>query len=95
MTSNTYTITDPWVNTALGVPQGWECPRCRRVNAPTMSQCTCRPEYGLERGPVWHLPYQSQPQITCTVLHANGEQCDMTPATSYASLRDLPDAAEG
>lgn len=25
------------------VPQGWECPRCRMVNAPTVSQCECEP----------------------------------------------------
>lgn len=24
------------------VPQGWECPRCRRINAPSVTQCPCR-----------------------------------------------------
>lgn len=22
---------------------GWECPRCGRINAPWMNQCTCEP----------------------------------------------------
>ena len=24
------------------IEKGWECPRCRRVNAPWMSSCNCR-----------------------------------------------------
>ena len=23
--------------------QGWLCPRCKRVNSPSMAQCTCSP----------------------------------------------------
>jgi hypothetical protein len=23
--------------------QGWECPRCHRINAPFVAQCTCEP----------------------------------------------------
>lgn len=28
---------------ALGnaIPQGWECPRCHRINAPTEKRCEC------------------------------------------------------
>lgn len=25
------------------VPQGWQCPCCRKVNAPTVPQCPCSP----------------------------------------------------
>lgn len=25
----------------LGVAQGWECPRCKRINAPAVSACPC------------------------------------------------------
>lgn len=25
------------------IPQGWECPRCHRINAPSVTQCPCRP----------------------------------------------------
>jgi hypothetical protein len=25
------------------IAQGWECPRCGRVNAPTAEQCWCMP----------------------------------------------------
>jgi len=24
--------------------KGWECPRCHRINAPSVSQCTCGPK---------------------------------------------------
>jgi len=26
------------------IAQGWECPRCHRINAPSVKQCTCEPE---------------------------------------------------
>lgn len=26
------------------IPQGWECPKCKRVYAPTMMQCSHCPE---------------------------------------------------
>lgn len=27
-------------------PVAWECPRCRRINAPHVERCDCRPEGG-------------------------------------------------
>jgi hypothetical protein len=27
-----------------GPQQGWQCPLCRRVNAPWLAQCTCGPQ---------------------------------------------------
>lgn len=33
--------TNPWPPSPP--QQGWECPRCRRINSPSMLQCTCKP----------------------------------------------------
>lgn len=27
------------------IPQGWECPRCHKINAPWITNCDCRPQY--------------------------------------------------
>lgn len=27
----------------INASQGWECPRCRKINAPTVTQCNCTP----------------------------------------------------
>lgn len=57
-------VTWQWTG-ELGAPtlKGWECPRCGAVNAPLVSQCTCRPNMTpplvppapstLEPGPYW------------------------------------------
>ena len=30
-------------NWEIPAQQGWVCPRCKRVNAPWVSQCDCKP----------------------------------------------------
>jgi len=27
----------------VNYPMGWECPRCSKINSPTVKQCTCSP----------------------------------------------------
>ena len=55
-TGNSYTINSP-----SKPAQGWECPRCGRINAPWKSQCDC-PGYN------WNQPYYDEwwKKITCT-----------------------------
>lgn len=36
--------TNPWPPSPP--QQGWECPRCHRINSPSMLQCTCKPGDG-------------------------------------------------
>lgn len=47
----------PWPS---GAAQGWECPRCRAVNAPHVSRCACSP--GLGFAPVPYAPYEPPAQ---------------------------------
>lgn len=50
MKMNTNTKTDSTTTTGSNITysshkaeQGWECPRCGRINAPWVSQCSCTP----------------------------------------------------
>lgn len=49
---------------------GWECPRCHRINAPYVGQCTCAPEW-KDVIPAWppveigDPPPGMAPMITC------------------------------
>lgn len=42
------TIPTNWPMQSRPLAQGWECPRCRKVNAPGMPQCPCNPPLTLE-----------------------------------------------
>jgi len=67
----------PANNTGTATPpeqsQGWECPRCGRVNAPWVPQCPCagcRYTPPQDTGPGWPTPQPvypmfPQPQIWC------------------------------
>lgn len=33
----------PAIHVCAPVAQGWECPRCQRINAPTTPTCFCQP----------------------------------------------------
>lgn len=39
-TSTYYTFADP--SPSYNAEQGWECPRCGRINAPWVRQCDCK-----------------------------------------------------
>ena len=38
------------------MPQGWTCPRCNRVNAPTVLECPCSAAKLVEVSPPWVAP---------------------------------------
>ena len=69
-TSTTGKTTCSGWNTTYSVPQqGWECPRCGRINAPWMSQCVCSRGYWY---PTWtsdHVYVGDKPEwwkeVTC------------------------------
>ena len=44
--------------------EGWLCPRCKRVNAPWVSQCTCN-ETITTNTPVTRDPPFTWPSDTC------------------------------
>ena len=39
------------------IPQGWECPRCHKVNAPSMKQCSCIPEEKKNSDSIYIITY--------------------------------------
>ena len=41
--------------------QPWICPRCGRVNAPHIDQCSCTPPVRINPLPVFPTPYPCQP----------------------------------
>ena len=57
VTGNMYGGTLPMADNTLGIdpatdnaaPQkGWLCPRCDRINAPQVLQCTCHPHRSIQ-----------------------------------------------
>ena len=40
-TIGTSTSTNYWTNPSYQSEKGWECPRCKRINAPWVRQCDC------------------------------------------------------
>ena len=42
-------------------PQGWVCPRCNRVNAPFVSQCSCGAIPPYVPAPSYNPPWQPYP----------------------------------
>ncbi len=41
--------------------EGWICPRCGRVNAPHIDQCSCEPPVRINPLPVFPQPIYPQP----------------------------------
>ena len=39
-------------NSKPSIEQGWECPRCGRINAPWVRNCDCRPENNWNRSTI-------------------------------------------
>lgn len=82
--------------------QGWECPRCGRINAPWKAQCDCSgnnywyPTWGLN----WDYREPWQKQITCdsdtfkvhpetTTWKAPSSACGSDSATVKANLDSI------
>ena len=56
--TNTSTTTSQWQTyNHYRAEQGWECPRCGRINAPWVRQCDCRGNY-------WYATWTSDKSTT-------------------------------
>lgn len=80
----------------------WECPRCGCVNAPTATQCTCKPATAFlpaqpvpRRGtpgdsPLWPKPYEiPTPKVTYSTGGAINAVGRVSPPDCPTSLGDV------
>ena len=72
-TSTTTNYSCPYLRSKA--EQGWECPRCGRINAPWVRQCDCtRGTYDYDKWtitPTWADGEWWKTHITCTQADAN------------------------
>lgn len=88
-TSNTYNWHSPCY--CPRTEQGWECPRCGRINAPWVSQCNCSRNYWtvtynhLDVEPSWtgDKPSWWKDYVTCS-------QGDSVMNSSVTYKTDVP-----
>lgn len=60
--------------------QGWECPRCKRINAPFVAECPCSQD--AQRGPVITIePGPREPWTTGTWPPVYGNYTTITNVT--------------
>ena len=69
--------------------QGWECPRCGKINAPWISQCNCpRNNWTISwsAGSTTANPLPDNPYVTTSVTRA--ENIPSTPTTTTVEMAE-------
>ena len=76
------TTTSGYSYTYSSPQQGWECPRCGRINAPWMSQCFCNRSYWY---PTWtsdHVYVGDKPEWWKDYVTCNPDTFKVHPETT-------------
>lgn len=55
--------------------QPWECPRCKKMNAPWMQQCCCSSSTQLPKMNSGHLFTEYETCMVCGRYHGKGLPC--------------------
>jgi hypothetical protein len=63
------------------MPQGWTCPRCNRVNAPSVLECPCSAARLVEISPPWVAPGTETVPADCPPTPSR--TCDPIPTPTW------------
>ena len=100
-TGTSYTSTNTKINQpSYTSEKGWECPRCKRINAPWVRQCDCSPStYTWDKITVNPCDEWWKTQITCDdnifKIHPESTTTYATNVNQVAGGSDYKDSVTG
>lgn len=96
-TTSTTTTYHTYNNHSYNAEQGWECPRCGRINAPWVRQCDCKRGWSITcndttAGDEWWKEYTTCDSETFKIHH---DDITYTYANHVVGGSDYKDSATG